>query len=449
MNNIFDVINNKTVYRVPTQTQAIKGTVKVPGSKSITNRALLLAALATGKSVLTGVLFSDDSRHFLSSLESLGFDVTIDEPNTTVTVVGEGGSIPNKTATIDVGSAGTAARFLTAMLALSHGEYIINCSEQMKKRPMKPLFDALISIGATFEYLNKDFHLPVKVTGNKGNCGDVDLDITKSTQFLSALLMVGPMTSTGFSINITSPKVSGAYIDITRRMVEQFGSTTSFSGSTYTVPKGAQFKNLDYAIEPDMSAACYFYSMATLTGGSITVEGVHKDLMQGDIKYLNVLAQLGSTISSSEQGIRVTGQTNGSYPGINIDMNNFSDQTMTLACLAPFATSPTVIRNVAHIKVQECDRMVGIINELTKVGIECSADGENIYIHQGIVQGGTIETYDDHRFAMAFSLLGLRAGGIIIDDPQCCRKTFENYFAVLEDLLETSKQINILNFNNH
>lgn len=431
---IFEVMDNETIYRVPKQSKPIYGTVKVPGSKSITNRALLLAALAEGTTHLTGVLFSDDSRHFLSSLISLGFDVTINEESKQVTVVGLGGKIPKKEATINVGSAGTASRFLTAMLALSEGTYIIDCSEQMKKRPMKPLFDALITMGASFEYLEKEHHLPVRVTGNGGNCGDVELDITKSTQFLSALLMVGPMTKTGFNIQITSRKIDGAYIRITRNMVAQFGGSVSLDGSVYHVPKNDYLAS-PYAIEPDMSAACYFYSVAALLGGSITVKGVHKNLMQGDIKFLDVLEKLGCQLSDTEEGIMVQGPEGGKYEGVDVFMNDFSDQTMTLAALAPFASSETVIRGVAHIKVQECDRMAGIVSELTRVGIDCEADGDNIFIKPGNVKPGEIETYDDHRFAMAFTLLGLGADGIIIKDPKCCRKTFENYFQVLEELL--------------
>lgn len=430
---LFDTIDGETVYRVPLQTQPISGTVEVPGSKSITNRALFLAALADSRTILTGVLFSDDSRHFLSSLQSLGFDVVIDEPNKTVAVTGQNGKIPNKNATIHVGSAGTAARFLTAMLAFSDGEYIIYCSEQMKKRPMKPLFDALISLGATFEYLEAQHHLPVRVKGNQGQCGSVSLDITKSTQFLSALLMVGPMTQKGLTIHLTSEKKDGSYIKITRKMIQQFGADTSFDGDSYFVPK-SKFISHPYAIEPDLSAACYFYAMAALTGGSIIVKGVNDASMQGDIKFLEVLRLLGCKVSDSNEGILVNGPTGGHYPGIDIDMNDFSDQTMTLAVLAPFANSETIIRNVSHIRVQECDRMQGIINELTKVGITCFTDGENITILPGQVKGATIETYDDHRFAMAFTLLGLKSEGIIIRDPLCCRKTFENYFQVLENL---------------
>ena len=432
---LFETLDEQTIYRVPTQAQPMSGTVSVPGSKSITNRVLLMAALSKGESHLSGVLFSDDSRHFLSSLEALGFEVKIDEPAKEVTLQGLAGKIPKKNATINVGSAGTAARFLTAMLALSDGEHTILCSDQMKKRPMKPLFDALISVGAQFEYLEKEHFLPVKVIGNKGICKAVTMDITKSTQFLSALLMVAPMTNSGMTIEITSDKKGGSYIDITRHMMQQFGVATDFDGTTYKVSNSSHYMVGSYPIEPDMSAACYFYAMAALTGGVITVKGVEADLIQGDIRFLDVLKMLGCKITPSPEGIQVTGPKDGSYPGITVDMNNFSDQTMTLSALAAFATSPTTIKNVAHIRVQECDRMQAIVNNLTKAGISCVSDGQQIKIIPGQVQGTLINTYDDHRMAMAFTLLGLKTEGILIENPACCKKTFENYFEVLETLL--------------
>jgi len=366
----------------------------------------------------------------------MGFEVAIDEPAKKVMVLGMGGEIPNKTSVINVGSAGTAARFLTAMLALSDGDHTINCSEQMKKRPMKPLFEALTTLGAEFEYLETPDHLPVKVKGNGGEGGSVQMDITKSTQFLSAMLMVGPILKGGLDLKITSPKKEGAYIRITTKMMTQFGGKADFDGSHYLVSGHNAYRNCDYAIEPDMSAACYFYAMAALTGGQMAVEGVHKDLMQGDIKFLGLLENLGCSLQNGDLGIQVTGPKGGQFQGIDVDMNDFSDQTMTLAALAPFASTPTTIRNVAHIRVQECNRMEGIVNELTRVGIKVTADGENIYIQPGQVQPASIHTYDDHRFAMAFTLLGLKAKDIVITDPKCCRKTFEDYFEVLEALIQ-------------
>lgn len=432
---LFEINEGHTLYHVPVQNRPITGTVELPGSKSITSRALLMAALSQGRTTLTGVLFSDDSRHFLSSLISLGFEVEINESDMVVTITGLGGRIPKKEADINVGSAGTAARFLTAMLALSDGTYKIDCSEQMKKRPMKPLFDVLIDMGATFDYLETEHHLPVRVTGNGGKCVDISLDITKSTQYLSALLMMGPMIKSGMTIHITSEKVDGAYIHITRIMLEQFGAAVTLDGSDYHVPVDSTFHRPVYAIEPDVSAACYFYAMSALTGGDVTVKGVRMNLVQGDIKFLDVLEQLGCTIIETEKGVKVIGPKDGNYCGLDVNMNNFSDQAMTLAVLASFASTPTIIRGVSHIRFQECDRMQGIVNELNRVGIDCQADGSNILIQPGIPHGAIIETYNDHRFAMAFTLLGLKVEGITIDDPLCCRKTFERYFEVLDELL--------------
>lgn len=430
--------NNK-IYRCRKQNKPISGIVKVPGSKSMTNRALLLATLSKKDSKLSGVLFSDDSRHFLMCLEQLGFRLQIDELNKTVTMQGTGGNIPNKTGSINVGSAGTAARFLTALLALSDGEYIIDCSEQMKKRPMKPLFDALTEMGASFTFLEEEGFLPARVIGNGGTCTDVTMDISKSTQFLSALLMVAPLTKNGLRIKITSEKKDGAYIRITRKMMEQFGAKVDFDGEVYEVLGDQEVVVGDYYIEPDVSAACYFYAIAALLGGSITVKNVLNSSMQGDMKFLGALKQLGCKVEETEVGITVSGPNGGVYEGIDIDMNDFSDQSLTMAALAAYATTPTVIRNVGHTRLQECNRMAAIVNELNRVGVNCIEEGDDLRITPGEIKPAIIETYEDHRVAMAFSLLGLKSEGIIINNPDCCKKTFEEYFEVLDELLDKNK----------
>lgn len=417
----------------------LAGTVVVPGSKSMTNRALLLAALSEETSTLGGVLFSDDSRHFLDCLVKLGFQLDINEIEKTVKIQGCGGKIPEKKAEINVGSAGTAARFITAMLALSDGEYVIQCSKQMEKRPMAELFKVLTSMGAEFTYLKNQEHLPVKVKGNGGICKDITMDISKSTQFLSAMLMVTPVTESGIHIRITSAKKEGSYISITTNMLKSFGVTVDFDGESYHV-KGQQKLHIgDYYIEPDVSAACYFYGMAALTGGRITVKNVFSTSMQGDMKFVKVLEQMGCQVLEETEGITVIGNENGSFQGIDVNMNDFSDQALTLAALAPFATSPTVIRNVGHIRGQECNRMAAIVNELNKCGIHCEEVGDDIFITPGKVKPAVIETYEDHRVAMAFTMMGLRADGIEINNPQCCRKTFENYYDVLEQLVKNSE----------
>lgn len=422
-------------YSVKTIDKPITGTVVVPGSKSMTNRALLLAALSKESSILRGVLFSDDSRHFLQCLVDLGFELDINEEEKNVRIQGTGGNIPKKKATIHVGSAGTAARFITAMLALSDGEYTIECSKQMEKRPMAELFRVLSSMGAEFTYLNEKEHLPVKVKGNGGNCKDIQMDISKSTQFLSAMLMVTPVTKSGIKIQITSEKKTGSYIHITENMLKGFGVEVSFDGEIYEVKGNQELHIGDYYIEPDVSAACYFYGMAALTQGRVKVKNVHANSMQGDMKFLDLLVQMGCEKTEEADGIIIQGPKMEGLQGVDVDMNDFSDQALTLAALAPFANTPTVIRNIGHIRGQECNRMAAIVTELSKCGIDCREEGDDIYIYPGQVQPAKIETYDDHRVAMAFSLLGLRAEGIEILDPLCCRKTFENYFEVLENLV--------------
>lgn len=423
-------------YLVKKIEQPIDWKVEVPGSKSMTNRALLMAALSEGTVEVEGVLFSDDSRHFLSSLESLGFTLNIEESKRKVTVTGCNGSIPKKEAEIHVGSAGTAARFLTAMLGFSDGVYTVQASEQMKKRPMKPLFDLLIGVGAKITYLEQEGFLPIRIEGCSYQHAplSLDLDISRSTQFLSALLLISPMVKQGLHIHITSEKADGSYIRITRKMMEEFGVKVAFDGRDYDVAPQASYQKHSYVVEPDMSAACYFYAAAAITGGQALVRHVHMDNTQGDLKFLDVLQQMGCMMVDTTEGIAVKGPAEGKLKGITTDMNDFSDQALTLAAIAPFADGDVGIRNIGHIRGQESDRIHAIVTELARVGIACEEEADAVTIHPGVPTGGIIETYEDHRVAMAFSLIGLRTEGVWIDNPGCCGKTFEEYFEVLDDL---------------
>lgn len=429
----------KENYKVHMVSAPIDWTVTVPGSKSMTNRALLMGSLADGKTTLSGVLFSDDSRHFLAALQALGFDVEIQEAQKQVTITGLNGKVPVTEGKIDVGSAGTAARFLTALLGVAEGTFTIQASEQMKKRPMKPLFDVLVAIGAKISYLEKEGHLPIQITGIGGTkamdevcC--VALDISESTQFLSALLLISPMIKQGLSIAITSARKDGSYIQITRKMMENFGVEVMFDGENYNIRKDSSYKAGAYQIEPDISAACYFYAAAALTGGKALVKNVTWDCMQGDLQFLNVLAQMGCTITETAQGIVVCGAEGGRLNGITVDMKEFSDQTMTLAAIAPFAEEDVRIENVGHIRLQESDRIHAIATELSRLGVTCKEEKDALTIQPKMPNAGIVQTYDDHRMAMAFALIGLRVQGIEIANPMCCRKTFEEYFDVLETL---------------
>ena len=436
-------------YKVNTMNRTeipLKIKVEVPGSKSMTNRALLLATLADGQSILKGVLFSDDSRYFMKCVQELGFSVNIDEENHTVTLMGNGSEIPKSEASIYVGSAGTAARFLTALLGISKGRYVLDASGQMRKRPMAPLLQSLRELGADIVCTEKEGFFPFVINSTGVDKQEIAINIDDSSQFLSALLISCCRTGRDFRIHVNGSH-GMAYIDMTTRMMEEFGvhaiREERAGRISYLIPGNQGYRAREYRIEPDVSAACYFYALAMLLGTEVTVAHVNKDTLQGDIKLLDVLCEMGGTRYETEDGIALKGPENGQFHGVTVDMHAFSDQALTLAVLAPFADSPTTITGIGHIRGQECDRIAAILNELGKLGIYCEEleDGVKIYPSgtdasgmnpEHTIHGGVVTTYDDHRVAMSFTLIGLRVPGIVIDRPECCRKTFETYYDVLE-----------------
>lgn len=431
-------------YSVKTVQKPVEITVEVPGSKSITNRALLMAAMGKGKSELNGVLFSDDTRYFLQALKVLGFEIEIDEEEKRICITGQGGEIPKKEAEIYVGSAGTAARFLTAFLAMGDGVYKVDSSEQMKKRPMKELVCALEELGAKISYQEEMYNFPMIIKGigagdaSRERTAEVELNIDRSSQFLSALLMVAPLCFECLTIRLTGTRNARSYVEITEQMMKQFGHPgVEKARNCYTVKK-AGYLAKEYQIEPDVSAACYFYAMAAVTGGNAMVYHMRKDSLQGDMKFLNVLEQMGCTLSwKSEKGreeLWLKGPEGGRLHGIEKAFSDFSDQALTMAAIAPFADAPVVIQGIAHIRGQESDRIKVIHTELERMGIKCRETEDGITIYPGEVQGALVHTYDDHRAAMAFAITGLRAEGIVIENPSCCKKTFPEYFSVLENI---------------
>lgn len=409
--------------------------ISVPGSKSITNRALLLAMLANGKSNLTGILFSDDSRNFIHCLESLKFDTMIQETTKAGSITGLGGKLPCSEADLQVGSAGTAARFLSSVLGVSKGRFHMDASMQMRKRPMAPLLNALRELGCSITFDDKEDHFPFTLNANGFQTNHITIDIDKSSQFLSGLLIAAPLAGSEFTIH-TIGTHGMAYIRMTIKMMQQFGvKVLQPDPHTFVIPAGQQYTPLNYAIEPDVSAACYFFAMAAILGISVTVKGVHKDSLQGDIHFLDVLSEMGCTCQDTAAGIRLTGPAGGKLKGIQADLSTCSDQAITLAAIAPFADSPVTIQGIGHIRHQESDRIAAIVHNLTAMGIRCEEAESSVTIYPGAVHEASIATFDDHRLAMGFSLPGLLTKGIIIEDPGCCRKTFEDYFEVLEDAL--------------
>jgi len=418
-------------YKVKPVYKPVDLKIEVPGSKSITNRALLMASMAKGKSTLHQVLFSSDSRYCIQSLKDLGYIVDTDEDRKIVSIVG---GDPVNHSRVHVGSAGTTARFLTAILASTKGEFTIDASEQMRTRPMKPLLDILSGLGTEIQYLGETGHLPVHIKSGNLNGGEIEVQSDTSSQFISALLISGCQYTNGLILHVEGKRASGSYVHITTKMMKDFGVDCTFHNKQYIVEPNQQYKNVDYTIEPDISSACYFYAMAALTGGSTVVKGVFKTSIQGDIKFLDVLTQLGCSLEETIEGIKISGPADGKYPGIDIDMNDFSDQTMTMAALAIYAQSPTRIRNIQHIKHQESNRIMAILTELKRMGIHCEETDDGMIIYPGKPKPAIINTYEDHRMAMAFSLVGLRTGGIIINNPSCCSKTFEDYFEMLDKI---------------
>lgn len=410
--------------------------VQVPGSKSITNRALLLAALSSRQCRLHGVLFSDDSRAFLDSLTKLGFEVEADEETKDVVIQGLGGRIPNNRASINVRSAGTAARFLTVMLALAGGEYELQASPQMCRRPMKQLLDILKEAGVEFVFQGEEDHFPFVMKSQSVSMKEVQIDTGISSQFASALLMSGALLKEGLTVLLSGDRAEGSYIKMTLAMMEQFGIKPHKVEDGYRIPNTNAFGLEEYQVEPDVSGACYFYAMAPLLQTDVTVKNVHMDSLQGDIMFLNILKDMGCTVTDESDGVKIAGSSLAEYPGMDISMKDFSDQTMTMAAIAPFAKGPTLIRNIGHIRFQETDRIHAILTELTRMGIKCEEvlEHDGIRIMPGAIKECAVETYEDHRMAMAFTLSGLKTGKITIMNPECCRKTFENYFELIEEL---------------
>lgn len=444
---------NNEIYEVKSPESINKSTLTetiVPGSKSITNRALLLAAMASGTSTLKGCLTSDDARHFLTCLKTLGFPVS-EKPDSglgsDITITGFGGQIPEKKAEIYVGSAGTAARFLVAMLAFSDGEYTVSSSEQMKKRPMQPLIDALRNAGASVECMEEEGHFPLHIIGAKDKSlipGRFTVNIDKSSQFLSALLIaVGTL---GKKAEICVAGSHGlSYVDLTAEMMKDFGITaekqTADGQVQYLFSGEGCYKALTYDIEPDMSAAAYFYALAAVLGVKVCVKGVSCHMLQGDTEFLRVLEKMGCQVlglNSADEKICVIGPEDGGLKGgFTVDMSAFSDQALTLAAIAPFADAPITITGIGHIRLQECDRIKAIVDNLTALGIQTDEKPDAVTIYPGTPVGCDIETYDDHRVAMSFALTGLRTEGVRILNPACCKKTFAEYFQVLEKTLRT------------
>jgi len=425
-----------------------RGIITLPGSKSLTNRALMLAALCAKPVTLSGALFSEDTQLMTEALRQLGFTVDADPTALTLRVSGQASGFAAPEAKLFVGLAGTAARFLTALCAAApSGIYHLDGVPQMRKRPMRPLIEALRTLGAEIRCLGEDGFFPIEIhaTGLAG--GPVSLDAHESSQILSALLMVAPLARAPIVITLVGG-VRWPFVRMTTKLMEQFGQLPIedaendafriLNSTSYTLP-GAT-----YAIEPDATAASYFLALPLVTSGSLAFPNLRGGL-QGDSQFIEVLYRVGLNGNTSDTGVTFSARTPLERHGVSQDFNAFSDTFLTLAAIAPLLDGPTRITGIAHTRKQETDRVAGMARELRRLGQEVVEEEDSLSITPKPLRAGeTIETYGDHRFAMSFGLLGchdLLGDGrswLTIKNPGCCAKTFPNFFELLESVRQNS-----------
>ncbi|MBH05328.1 MAG: 3-phosphoshikimate 1-carboxyvinyltransferase [Phycisphaeraceae bacterium] len=423
--------------------ESFTATIRPPGSKSLSNRAMLLAALAEGESTLTHLLLSDDTRHMIAALKDLGFELQLDEPGNQLRLIGRSGIIPSQQCRLHLGNAGTALRPLTAALCLSKtGTYQIDGEPRMRQRPIGELVDALRLMGAQITYGANEGYPPLHVTGNGLAGGQVTLGTTQSSQFITSLLMIGPYCEHDFFLRFDGDITSRSYVEMTISLMKIFGVDLECDQrlDEIKVPT-SRYQAVTYDIEPDASSASYFLAAAAIIPSSrCTIQGLGKNSLQGDVGFADVLHQMGAGLLFGPDFITVMAPSGGqSLHGIDIDMNHMPDMAQTLAVVALFAQGPTIIRNVGNLRVKETDRMVALQIELTKLGANIVIDGDMIRIDPPVgnkIKPAAIDTYDDHRMAMSCAIAGLRSPepGVIINDPTCVNKTFPGFFGYLDRL---------------
>ena len=405
-------------------------TIRVPGSKSVTNRALIIAALAEGHSRILNPLFSDDSFWLMNALVRLGIDVSADGERGEVYVSGQSGEIYASGVDLFVGNAGTVARFLPPVLALGRGPYTVDGVPRMRERPVEDLVNAMRQLGAAVEYVGETKKFPLTIRGGGIPGGEARVSASKSSQFISGLLMAAPYAEAPVTLHPEGRK-EWPYVGITVALMRAFGVEVDEANGRFTVAP-ALYSSREYEVEPDASGASYFMAAAAVTGGRVRIPGLGSSSPQGDLRFAGVLRDMGCRVEIAPHSIEVKGPDR--LQGIEVDMNAFSDTMITLAAISPFATSPTTIKNVGHTRLQETDRLSAVATELNRLGVKTHTTASTIRIIPDIVRPGVIRTYGDHRMAMAFAITGLVASGIRIGDPGCVAKTFPGYFGALESL---------------
>ena len=416
----------------------VRGAVRPPGSKSITNRALVCAALARGESLLTGVLDSDDTRVMAAGLAALGMHLDADWERGHVRVAGSAGRIPASTATLDCAASGTTMRFLSAVCGLGRGTYRLDGTARMRQRPIGDLLGALRDLGVDAVAESPGECPPVVIRSPGLPGGDVRIRGGTSSQFASGLAMAAPCTARGMRIEFEGTLVSVPYLEMTRRVMEHFGARFEEAGDRgWRIAPGG-YAGRAYAVEPDASAASYFAAAAAITGGEMRIEGLSRTSLQGDVAFCDALGRMGCAVAWHDApdggSVTISGRA---ARGVDIDMNAISDTVPTLAVVALFAAGPTTIRNVAHIRDKETDRIGDLVRELRRLGADVDELSDGLTIRPAPLRGAALTTYDDHRMAMSLALAGLAVPGVRIRDPGCVAKTFPGYWRELGAVVGT------------
>jgi len=413
----------------------VEAEIRPPGSKSITNRALICAALADGRSILDGALDSQDTRVLIDALGTLGIEVHHDRANCSIRVDGRGGRIPASGADLYVANSGTSVRFLTSMITLGRGAFRLAGTPRMHQRPIQDLLDALVQLGAdaTSETGSGCPPVVVRADGLKGGSASVAGEI--SSQFLSGLLMASPLADRPVVLDVHGELVSKPYVEMTLAVMRAFGVSVDAGDLTrFVIPSPVAYRPRRYDIEPDASAASYFFAAAAVTGGRVTVQGLSRRSLQGDVGFCECLARMGCEVHYAENSITVVGKR---LTGIDVDMNAVSDTVQTLGAVALFADGPTTVTGVAHIRHKETDRIGDLATELHKLGARVDERRDGLSITPGTLHGATIDTYDDHRMAMSLAVVGLALEGVVIRDPGCTAKTYPRFFDDLKKVART------------
>lgn len=413
----------------------VEGEINLPGSKSLSNRALLVAALAKGTTKITNLLASDDTRHMLNALKQLGVQYTLSENKTECTIIGNGGPIDSDMfQELFLGNAGTAMRPLCAALCLGQGAYMLTGEPRMKERPIGHLVDALRQAGADISYKEREGYPPLQIEANGLNGGEVQIEGAISSQFLTALLLAAPMAKEDMTISIIGELVSKPYIDITLHIMEIFGvSVVNDNYETFSIKGGQSYQAVEtYMVEGDASSASYFLAAAAIKGGTVKVTGIGRDSIQGDVQFVDVLEQMGARVEWGDTYVSVTRDV---LSAIDMDFNHIPDAAMTIATTALFCKGTTTLRNIYNWRVKETDRLFAMATELRKVGAEVEEGEDYLKITAPkVLKHAAIDTYDDHRMAMCFSLLALDPASVTINEPECTAKTFPTYFEVFESI---------------